>query len=65
MRGHGRSGKPADETAWESKRLADDFDAVVEGFKLVKPFVVGWYVLPLILRENTQPNSHHATFAGV
>ncbi|KAJ6465099.1 Alpha/Beta hydrolase protein [Mycena vitilis] len=42
VRGHGRSGKPDDEASWESKRLAEDFDAVVEGFKLDKPFVLGW-----------------------
>ncbi|KAJ7982841.1 Alpha/Beta hydrolase protein [Mycena polygramma] len=42
VRGHGRSGKPDDETSWESERLAEDFDAVVEAFKLDKPFVLGW-----------------------
>ncbi|KAJ6558249.1 Alpha/Beta hydrolase protein [Mycena capillaripes] len=42
VRGHGRSGKPADQASWESKRLAEDFDAVVEAFKLDKPFVLGW-----------------------
>ncbi|KAF8198330.1 Alpha/Beta hydrolase protein, partial [Mycena galopus ATCC 62051] len=41
VRGHGRSGKPADEASWESKRLAEDFDAVVQAFKLHKPFVLG------------------------
>ncbi|KAJ7235079.1 Alpha/Beta hydrolase protein [Mycena haematopus] len=42
VRGHGRSGKPTDEASWESKRLAEDFDAVVQAFKLHKPFVLGW-----------------------
>ncbi|KAF7361474.1 putative oxidoreductase ephD [Mycena sanguinolenta] len=42
IRGHGRSGKPTEEAAWESKRLAEDFDAVVQAFKLDKPFVLGW-----------------------
>ncbi|KAJ7186984.1 Alpha/Beta hydrolase protein [Mycena filopes] len=42
VRGHGRSGKPADEASWESKRLAEDFDAVVKAFKLHRPFVLGW-----------------------
>ncbi|KAJ7472010.1 Alpha/Beta hydrolase protein [Mycena latifolia] len=42
VRGHGRSAKPTDEAAWESKRLAEDFDAVVDSFKLNKPFVLGW-----------------------
>ncbi|KAG7440100.1 alpha/beta-hydrolase [Guyanagaster necrorhizus] len=41
-RGHGRSGMPTSPSAWESKRLAEDFDAVVEGFSLSKPFVLGW-----------------------
>lgn len=42
VRGHGRSAKPVDEASWESKRLAEDFDAVVEAFKLDRPFVLGW-----------------------
>ncbi|KAJ6632466.1 Alpha/Beta hydrolase protein [Mycena sp. CBHHK59/15] len=42
VRGHGRSDKPVDEAAWESQRLAEDFDAVVDAFKLNKPFVLGW-----------------------
>ncbi|KAK0200292.1 Alpha/Beta hydrolase protein [Desarmillaria ectypa] len=41
-RGHGRSGMPTSPAAWESKRLAEDFDAVVEGFNLRRPFVLGW-----------------------
>ncbi|KAJ7773619.1 Alpha/Beta hydrolase protein [Mycena maculata] len=42
VRGHGRSGRPTDEASWESKRLAQDFDAVVEDFTLKRPFVLGW-----------------------
>ncbi|KDQ22839.1 hypothetical protein PLEOSDRAFT_36899 [Pleurotus ostreatus PC15] len=42
MRGHGRSGKPIDEASWESRRLCDDFDAVLQAFKIQKPIVVGW-----------------------
>ncbi|KAK7039421.1 putative oxidoreductase ephD [Favolaschia claudopus] len=42
IRGHGRSSKPTDEASWESKRLAEDFDAVVQAYKLDKPFVLGW-----------------------
>jgi len=41
-RGHGRSGKPEDEAAWTSKRIAEDFDAVVDGFGLNRPFVAAW-----------------------
>jgi hypothetical protein len=44
VRGHGRSGKPDADEAWESKRFAEDFDTVVNAFKLRKPFVAGWYV---------------------
>lgn len=42
VRGHGRSDKPTDKASWKSKRLAEDFDAVVQAFKVVKPFVIGW-----------------------
>ncbi|KAJ7139973.1 Alpha/Beta hydrolase protein [Mycena crocata] len=42
VRGHGRSGKPSEEASWESERLAEDFDTVVQGFGLKKPFVLGW-----------------------
>ncbi|KAF9031370.1 alpha/beta-hydrolase [Hymenopellis radicata] len=33
-RGHGQSGMPTDPAAWESQRLAEDFDAVVDAFAL-------------------------------
>ncbi|XP_006456536.1 hypothetical protein AGABI2DRAFT_195620 [Agaricus bisporus var. bisporus H97] len=42
VRGHGRSGKPEGDEAWEWKRFAEDFDAVVEAYGLHKPFVAGW-----------------------
>lgn len=42
VRGHGRSGKPDNEDAWESQRFAEDFVTVVDAFQLDKPFVVGW-----------------------
>jgi len=42
VRGHGRSGKPEDGASWESRRFAEDFDAVVEGFGLKRPFIAGW-----------------------
>jgi len=41
-RGHGRSGKPEEEEAWQSERLSQDFDAVVTGFELKVPFVAAW-----------------------
>ncbi|PFH46681.1 hypothetical protein AMATHDRAFT_43441 [Amanita thiersii Skay4041] len=42
VRGHGRSGKPTDEAAWESKRFSEDFDAVLQAFNLTKPYIAGW-----------------------
>ncbi|KAJ7899016.1 alpha/beta-hydrolase [Mycena leptocephala] len=42
VRGHGRSGKPTTPEAYESKRFADDFKAVMDGFKLHKPVFVAW-----------------------
>ncbi|KAK7008114.1 alpha/beta-hydrolase [Favolaschia claudopus] len=42
VRGHGRSGKPTTETAYESKMFADDFKTVMEAFKLVRPVLAGW-----------------------
>ncbi|KAH8116707.1 alpha/beta-hydrolase [Phellopilus nigrolimitatus] len=42
MRGHGRSGKPDTIEGYASRLYADDFAAVVKGFNLRKPVVVGW-----------------------
>ncbi|KAJ7641579.1 Alpha/Beta hydrolase protein [Roridomyces roridus] len=42
VRGHGRCAQPTDEPSWESRRLADDFEAVVEAFGLQRPWVLGW-----------------------
>ncbi|KAJ6484158.1 hypothetical protein C8R45DRAFT_931609 [Mycena sanguinolenta] len=39
-RGHGRSDKPTTAAAWVSQRLAEDFDAVVQSYTLIKPFVL-------------------------
>lgn len=41
-RGHGRSGKPETEEAYESRRYADDFQAVSEAFGLKNPVLAGW-----------------------
>ncbi|KAK7021487.1 putative oxidoreductase ephD [Favolaschia claudopus] len=41
-RGHGRSDKPTDAAAWESRRLAQDFDAVVQSCELNRPFILAW-----------------------
>lgn len=45
MRGHGQSGMPLEAAAYESARHAEDFKAVCEGFGLVKPSVLVWYVV--------------------
>ncbi|THH17321.1 hypothetical protein EW146_g3464 [Bondarzewia mesenterica] len=42
LRGHGRSGMPDSPESHQSKLYADDFMAVVRGFKLSKPVLVGW-----------------------
>ncbi|KAF8524150.1 Alpha/Beta hydrolase protein [Hysterangium stoloniferum] len=42
LRGHGRSGKPLDLTAWRSDRFAEDFYVVASAFKLNRPILVGW-----------------------
>ncbi|KAK6992929.1 putative oxidoreductase ephD [Favolaschia claudopus] len=41
-RGHGRSDKPTDTPSWESRRLAEDFDAVVQSYGLERPFILAW-----------------------
>ncbi|KAJ6484079.1 Alpha/Beta hydrolase protein [Mycena sanguinolenta] len=43
-RGHGRSDKPTVAAAWVSQRLAEDFDAVVQSYALIKPFVLAWSI---------------------
>ncbi|KAJ6484094.1 Alpha/Beta hydrolase protein [Mycena sanguinolenta] len=43
-RGHGRSDKPTVAAAWVSQRLAEDFDAVVQSYTLIKPFVLAWSI---------------------
>ncbi|KAI0635649.1 alpha/beta-hydrolase [Trametes polyzona] len=42
LRGHGRSGKPLDPSAYESVRFAEDFKAVCDGLGLERPFLAGW-----------------------
>ncbi|KAI0261765.1 alpha/beta-hydrolase [Gloeopeniophorella convolvens] len=42
LRGQGRSDRPLDEAAYSSERFAEDFQAVVDAFKLQKPVVAGW-----------------------
>ncbi|KXN82162.1 hypothetical protein AN958_02971 [Leucoagaricus sp. SymC.cos] len=41
-RGHGKSGKPASEEAWESCRISEDFEAVCKEFGVTRAFVMGW-----------------------
>ncbi|TCD61979.1 hypothetical protein EIP91_007643 [Steccherinum ochraceum] len=56
-RGHGRSGKPADPASWESRRLAEDFDAVVKGFGMSRPFVACWSLGGLTITDILSNNS--------
>ena len=43
-RGQGQSGQPLKAEDYQSERYADDFKAVVDEYKLTKPFVCGWCV---------------------
>lgn len=43
-RGQGQSGQPLKAEDYLSERYADDFKAVVDEYRLTKPFVCGWYV---------------------
>lgn len=43
-RGHGRSGKPTTDEAWESRRISEDFEAVCKEFDIKEAFVLGWSV---------------------
>lgn len=47
LRGHGRSGMSFDAKSYESIRYAEEFKTVCEGFNVVKPSVVAWYVIVL------------------
>lgn len=42
LRGHGRSDHPEDFKSYASIRYAEDFKAVCEAYKVVKPFICGW-----------------------
>ena len=33
---------PTDDASWASNRLAEDFDAVIQRFNVVHPYVAGW-----------------------
>lgn len=43
-RGQGQSGQPLTTEYYHSERYADDFKAVVDEYKLTKPFICGWCV---------------------
>lgn len=43
-RGHGQSGQPLKAEDYHSERYADDFKAIVDEYKLTKPFICGWCV---------------------
>ncbi|KAJ3552663.1 hypothetical protein NP233_g12827 [Leucocoprinus birnbaumii] len=42
LRGHGRSGKPLNDEAWESRCLAEDFEAVCKEFNVTNTFIMAW-----------------------
>ncbi|KAF7346175.1 Alpha/beta-hydrolase [Mycena sanguinolenta] len=42
LRGHGRSGKPSTQEAYESKLFAEDFKTVMDAFGLKRPVLAGW-----------------------
>jgi len=42
LRGSGQSDKPLDASLYQSARFAEDFDAVVQTFKLNEPVVAAW-----------------------
>ncbi|KAJ6508937.1 alpha/beta-hydrolase [Mycena sanguinolenta] len=42
VRGHGRSGKPSTQEAYESKLFAEDFKTVMDAFGLKRPVLAGW-----------------------
>lgn len=42
MRGHGRTEMPSSADGYLSHLYAEDFAAVMDEFKVKKPFLVGW-----------------------
>ncbi|XP_006456513.1 hypothetical protein AGABI2DRAFT_188435 [Agaricus bisporus var. bisporus H97] len=50
-RGHGRSGKSDTEEAWESKRFAEDFEAVCREFEVREAYVLGWSIGAAVLAD--------------
>jgi len=53
VRGQGLSDQPTDASAFASKKLAEDFKAVVEAYGLKKPFVAAWSAGGAILADIT------------
>ena len=52
LRGHGESGKPLDPSFYnESRRWADELEAVIDGAALAKPILVGWSLGGRVLRQ--------------
>ncbi|KZO90312.1 alpha/beta-hydrolase [Calocera viscosa TUFC12733] len=43
-RGHGRSSMPELATAYESRRMSEDYIAVTEAFGIQRAFIVGWSI---------------------
>ncbi len=52
LRGHGESAKPLDPSFYnESRRWADELEAVIDGAAATKPIVVGWSLGGRVLRQ--------------
>jgi non-heme chloroperoxidase len=52
IRGHGASGRPADQAAYTDSQLwADDVNAVIQTLNLDRPILVGWSYGPLIILD--------------
>ncbi|KAF8064239.1 Alpha/Beta hydrolase protein [Lyophyllum atratum] len=64
-RGHGLSGKPLTPDFYTSDRYADDLKAVINGFKLHKPFFVGWSHAGTIAADIAANFPHPLPFSGL
>ncbi|KAG6840254.1 hypothetical protein C0991_007911 [Blastosporella zonata] len=64
-RGHGLSGKPLTPDFYTSDRYAQDVQAVINGFKLIKPFFAGWSLAGAIGADIAANYPHPLPFSGL
>jgi len=64
-RGHGLSGKPLTPDFYTSDRYADDLKAIINGFKLQKPFFAGWSLAGAIAADIAANFPHPLPFSGL